>query len=69
MNRNITLLDGDKIISSPEKCAEIMNNFFSDAVLELDIDRSLYVDSVMNIINPVERAIEMFKNHPSIISI
>ena len=69
MNRNITLLDGDKIISSPEKCAEIMNNFFSDAVLELDIDRSLYVDSVMNIINPVEKAIEMFKNHPSNISI
>ena len=69
MNRNIILLDGDKIISSPEKCAEIMNNFFSDAVLELDIDRSLYVDSLMNIINPVEKAIEMFKNHPSIISI
>ena len=68
-NRNITLLEGEKIISSPVKCAEIMNNFFSDAVNELDIDRSVHVEYVTNINNPTDKAIAMFKNHPSILSI
>ena len=69
MNRNITLLEGEKIISSPVKCAEIMNHFFSDAVDELDIDRNVHVDYVTNINNPVEKAIGTFKNHPSIFNI
>ena len=56
-NSNITLSEGKEIISSPSKCAEIMNNFFSDAVLELDIDRTLCVDYVTNANTPVEKAI------------
>ena len=43
-----------------------MNNFFSDAVLELDIDRTLCVHYVTSTYTPVEKAIEMFKKHPSI---
>ena len=39
---NITLVENNKIISDPEKCAEIMNNFFIDSVMELDIDRELH---------------------------
>ena len=46
-----------------------MNNFFSDAVNELDIDRSVHVEYVTNINNPIDKAIAMFKNHPSILSI
>ena len=68
-NRQITLLEGDQIISDSSKCAEIMNNFFSDAVDVLDIDRNVHVDNVTNIINPVHRAIAMFQNHPSILKI
>ena len=64
-NNSITLLEGKEIISSPSKCAEIMNNFFSNAVFELDIDRTLYVDYETNANTPVEKAIEMFKKHPS----
>ena len=46
-----------------------MNNFFSDAVLELDIDRTLFVDYVTRPNTPVGKAIEMFKKHPSILKI
>ena len=44
-----------------------MNNFFSDAVLDLDIDRTLHVDYETNANTPVEKAIEKFKKHPSIL--
>ena len=63
------LLEGDKIITEAAACAEIFNNYFSDAVSKLDIDRSLHVISVTNSDHPVDRAIEMYKNHPSILKI
>ena len=69
ITNNITPLEGNKIISTPSECADIMNNFFSDAVSELDIDRQMYVDSVVDNNNPVEKAVEMFRNHPSILKI
>ena len=69
INRNITLLDCDNIISDPKQCAEIMNNFFSDAVGELGIDRNVQMDYITDINNLVDKAIAMFKNHPSILSI
>ena len=46
-----------------------MNNFFSDAVLELVIDRTLCVAYVISAYTPVKKAIEMFKKHPSILKI
>ena len=36
-NRKITLIDGEKIISNEAEVAEIMNDFFSNAVSKLDI--------------------------------
>ena len=68
-NTNIMLLEGDKIITEPAACAEIFNNYFSGAVSKLVIDRSLHVISVTNSDHPVDRAIEMYKNHPSILKI
>ena len=35
---SIMLKENNKIIAGSTKCAEIMNNFFSDAVGNLDID-------------------------------
>ena len=67
-NTNIMLLEVDKIITEPA-CAEIFNNYFSDAVSKLDIDQSLHVISVTNSDHPVDRAIEIYKNHPSILKI
>ena len=43
-NSKILLSEGNEIISNPTTCAKIFNNFFSDAVDDLEIDRSLYID-------------------------
>ena len=64
----ITLVEKNEIISDPVKCAEIMNNFFSDSVRELGIDRVMHTD-VTNTIDPVTRSVEKYKNHPSIIKL
>ena len=68
-NSNIILSEGNEIISNPATCAEILNNFFSDAVEDLDIDRALHVDCTVNSCDPVEKAIKKFKKHPSILRI
>ena len=64
----ITLVEKNEIISDPVKCAEIMNNFFSDSVRELGIDRIMHT-VVTNTIDPVTRSVEKYKNHPSIIKL
>ena len=68
-NSNIILSEGNEIISNPETYAEIFNNFFSDAVKDLDIDRTLHIDCMTYSDDPVEKAIKSFKNHPSILRI
>ena len=37
INNMVTLVEDKEIVSDSAKCAEIMNNFFSDAVFSLDI--------------------------------
>ena len=66
---NITLSEGNEIIGNPAICAEIFNNFFSDAVENLDIDRTLHVECLINSDDSVENAIKKFENHPSILMI
>ena len=51
-----------------QKCVEIMNNFFSDSVMELDIDRELHTEA-SNTNDPVTRSVEKYKNHSSIIKL
>ena len=65
-NSKIILSEGNEIISNPTTCGEIFNNFFSDAVEELDTDRALHIDDMVNSDDPVENAINKFKNHLSI---
>ena len=66
-NKNITLVDNNSIISSDIEIAEKLNTFFSNVVKELNIKikKDLLCD-VSNINDPVERAIQKCKNHPSI---
>ena len=68
-NSKITLLEDNEIISNPAICADIFNNFFSDAVNDLDINRGLHINYTVNADHPVEKFIEMYKNHPSILRI
>ena len=65
---NIVLLEGNKMFTDSAKCAEILNNFFSDAAINLEIDRTLHT-LVSNASDPVTIAIERYKNHPSIIKL
>ena len=66
---NITLLEGTEIIKDNTACAELLNNFFSDAVKTLCIDRGLHVNASSITKNPIDKAIEMFDSHPSILKI
>ena len=65
----IILVEGDEIISDSTKCAELMNHFFSDVATNLNIDRTLHTENIPDINDPVIRAIEKYKCHPSIIKI
>ena len=40
-NSKIILIDDNEIISHPVKCAEVMNNFFINAAINLDIDNCI----------------------------
>ena len=63
------LSEGNEIISNPATCAEIFNNFFIDVIENLDIDRTLPIDCMVNSDDPVEKAIKRYQNHPSILRI
>ena len=56
-------------MSDPSKCSEIFNNFFIDTVKCLEIDGQLNVSNNFVSDNAVDKAINMFKNHSSIIKI
>ena len=63
----IILVEDDEIISENEQISESLNNFFADAIINLNIPQ--YEDPTSNtdgIDDPVLRAIEKYKNHPSI---
>ena len=67
-NRKITLIDGEKIISNETEVAEIMNDFFSNAVSKLDIKG--YKIGVSNIgPDKIYNTMTKFAEHPSILKI
>ena len=68
-NNNITLLEGNEIVTDNSACAEILNNFFCNSVNNLEIDRNFYVYNEANLDDPIDNIIEKFKYHPSIVSI
>ena len=62
----IILVEDDEIISENEQISESLNKFFADAIISLNIPQ--YEDPTSNtdgIDDPVLRAIEKSKNHPS----
>ena len=66
-NENITLVENNNIITSETEIAEKLNAFFSNIVKELNIKvKEHLLCDVSDINDPVERAIQKYKNHPSI---
>ena len=66
----ITLVEGDKIISADKDIAQKFDKFYKNAVSSLNIQcDSDFVNECESLEDPVEIAIQKFKNHPSITSI
>ena len=66
-NESITIVKNEEIISDSQPVAELFNKFFANIVLELNlgIDKD-FIENVDHIGDPVLKAIEKYKNHPSI---
>ena len=66
----ITLIEGEKIISSELEVANTLNSFFENAVASLGIPQ---IDGHLvdpgNIRDPIEAIIKKYSNHPSILKI
>ena len=68
--RNITLVEGNDILTEDKDVANTLNSFFGDAVKSLDISiPNEYITVSSNISDPIENIILKYANHPSIISI
>ena len=70
----INLIEKNEIVTNEEEVAEIMNNNFIDAVINLEIKKSIYVENrPATNANTVEQKIDMilddYKSHPSIVMI
>ena len=66
-NEKITLIENGETLSKNEEIAENLNNYFSDIITNLKLPP--YEDpttNAENITDPVLKAIEKYKNHPSI---
>ena len=67
MKEKITLVKNNEIISDCQPVAELFNNLFTNIVKELNlvIDNEFLVNAD-HIGDPVQKAIEKYKNHPSV---
>ena len=66
---SITLVEGDEIISDDAQIAEKFNTFFQHAVKNLEITENKFLLCDTDNISGIEKAIEKFNRHPSILSI
>ena len=70
ISKKITIVKDNEIISADEKVAETLNNFFQNAVNSLNIKENGYLTNPQNNSHdPIEKAIEKFDSHPSILKI
>ena len=64
---NITLNEDEKLIKNEDQIANILNTFFIEIIPNLGIKvDERYLCNVSNISDPIEKAIQKYKNHSSI---
>ena len=62
------MIENENIISKDDQLANTFNNFFSNAVKQLDVQIPSALTSDTNqLINPIKKAVNKFKNHTSIL--
>ena len=70
VHKQITLIDGEKIISKNEDVANTLSNYFENAVKSLEIiENKEILTSIIGIDNPIDIAIKKYETHPSILLI
>ena len=64
----VKMIEGDKIIQEDSEVANIMNDFFGNAVASLNIviPSEYITDEAMGIDDNIEKIISKYSNHPSI---
>ena len=66
----ITLVENDEVLESDERASEVMNDFFTHAVSNLNIAKYKDYDPLAeNISDKTIKAIVKYRNHPSILAI
>ena len=75
LKEKITLIEKDEVISDAGKVAEILNDNFVDAVPNLGIKKSIYVEEIKevkkaeNMEEKIDAILDSYKAHPSIVMI
>ena len=73
MKTNITIIENGKVVTENKEVAEIMNNYFIEAVQNLEIEKFTYEGQQdiksENVDEVIEKIIEKYKSHPSILKI
>ena len=68
--QNLVIIDNNIISDKDSEVADILSNFFSDVVKNLDIDINYYdTNNNTDDIDPILKAINKYINHPSIVAI
>ena len=67
LQKSIIIVENDKIISSSEKVTERLNNFFIEAVENLEIES--FAPNTDNNIYSIDEIIKNYERHPSILEI
>ena len=66
----MSLVDGEKTATLDKEVAKTLNQYFSNAVNSLDITENKYLlTETKNLEDPIEKAINRFENHHSVLSI
>ena len=69
-SKKINLVEKDMMVSEDIEVAEILNTYFSESVNNLEIQENNYIlKSADHILDPVDKALHKFYNHPSILKI
>ena len=67
VSQSITLIENDEMVTDDLKIAEIFNDYFANITQDLEItDTGAHLSSTIGIEDPIDKAVEKYKNHPSI---
>ena len=67
VSQHITLIENGEMVTDDLKIAEIFNDYFANITQDLEItDTGAHLSPTIDIEDPIDKAVEKYKNHPSI---